>query len=417
MYIARGLLGIVVLLAIAWIFSENKRKVNLRLVVVGVLLQFVLAGMFFHVDFCRDILDGAVVVAKVLDEATEKGTSFTFGYVGGESDSGKLPFELTNPHALGTFALRYLPMVIVVSAICSALFYLRILPWFLQGVGWALRKTMRVGACESLAMAANIIFGQTESPLLVAPYLQRMSRSEIFAVMSGGMATIAGTVLMLYASVLGTDSIPHLLVASIISAPAAFVIAKIMIPMETDPVPVEIGLKSDASGFFDSLTIGTTRGLKLWLNIVAMLIVFVALIHIVNASLGVFPEVNGEPISLERVFGWIFAPLAWILGVDWEHAPITGELLGIKVVANEFLAYLHLAENYADVLKDRNKIITIYAMCGFANFGSAGIMGGAMVTLIPQRRAEIAELSFRAIISGFLATCLTGAIAGMLFNF
>lgn len=414
MVLMRGLLGIFVILIIAGMFSENKRKIDYRVVVVGILLQFLLAILFFKVEGFSSILQIANSITITLDTATASATGFVFGFVGG----GTPPFEVTDPSYLFPLAFRFLPLVIVFSALCSLLFYLKVLPWFLRGVSWCMRRTMRVGACESFSMAANIVMGMTEAPLSITPYLKSMSRSELFAVMTGGMATVAGTMLVLYANILNPvmpGVLGHLLVASFISAPATFVIAKIMIPMERSPVNANLGFKREASGVFDSLTIGATRGLALWLNIVVMLITFLALIFLINAGLDLFPEVGAEKLTLERIFGWIFSPLAWLIGVEWSEAATVGELMGKKIAANEFIAYLNLAELSEGALSERSRIITIYALCGFANFGSAGIMTGAFAALLPSRRAEIAELAIWSVLSGLLATCMTGAVAGIIF--
>jgi CNT family concentrative nucleoside transporter len=301
----------------------------------------------------------------------------------------------------------------------TVLFYWRVLPPLVRGFSWALERTIGVGGAVGLATATNIFVGHVEAPLFIRPYLARLTRTELFIVMTGGMAGIAGTVLVLYATILGPiipDSGAHLVVASVLGAPAAILISLIMVPETTDrqtggdlvePEPV-------ASSTMDAIVKGTVAGLELLLTIVAMLIVLVALVYLANAILGLLPDIAGAPLSLQRMLGWIMAPVTWLMGIPWDQAQTAGSLMGIKTILNELIAYVELSKLPPDALDARSRLIMLYAMCGFANFGSLGIMIGGMATMVPERREDIVSLGLKSIMSGTLATCLIGAIVGVL---
>jgi concentrative nucleoside transporter, CNT family len=297
------------------------------------------------------------------------------------------------------------------------LFHWGVLPLLVRTFAWMLKRTMGIGGSVGVSAAANVFVGMVEAPLVIAPYLGRLSRGELFIVMNCGMATIAGTVLVLYATFLGPvvpNALGHLLVASIVATPVAIVVAAIMVPPHlTDDARIEFR-RQDANAVA-ALTRGTLEGLQLLLNIVAMLLVFVALVALGNALLGVLPDVDGAPLTLERLFGWLFAPLAWLVGIPASESLTAGALLGKKTVLNEFIAYLDLARLPADALSERSRLLLTYALCGFANFGSLGIMLGGMSALLPaERRAELAELGMKSVLAGLLATCATAAIVGVL---
>jgi len=297
------------------------------------------------------------------------------------------------------------------------LFYWKILPVVVKGFSWALQRTMGLGGTEGLGVSANIFVGMVESPLFIRPYLENMTRSEIFTLMTCGMATIAGTVMVLYASILST-TIPgvmgHILTASIISVPAAITISKLMVPETGKLTSGELTAPEKASGSMDAVTRGTLQGVELLINIVAMLVVLVALVYLVNLILGLLPEIGGQQITLQRVMGIIMAPVVWLMGVPWQEATAAGSLMGTKTILNEFLAYLDLSRLAPGTLSPKSILIMTYAMCGFANPGSLGIMIGGMGTIAPTRRGEIVELGFRSIIAGTLATCMTGAVVGII---
>jgi CNT family concentrative nucleoside transporter len=398
-----ALAGICGLLGMAFLLGEDRRAIPWRAVLAGVALQVLLALVFLKVPFVREAflkLNDALVI---LEKATEAGTSLVFGYLGG----GKPPFEVSDPASSFVLAFRALPIVLLMSALSSLLFYWRVLPLLVRWLSRALEKLMGVGGVVGLSAAANVFVGMVEAPLFVRPYLARVSRGELFAIMAGGMASIAGTVLFLYGSILRPvvpGAVAHLLIASILSAPAALVVAFIMVPPVFSSEKERIEFRSDASGSMDALTQGTLQGAQLLLNIVAMLVVFVALVALVNLVIA--------PWSLQGMLGWALAPLAWLCGVPWSEAPAAGALLGTKTVINELVAYLDLSR--MSDLSDRSRTLMTYALCGFANLGSLGIMIGGLGTMCPERRAEIVALGIKSIAAGTLATCLTAASVALI---
>ena len=411
--VLQGSAGLVVFLLLAWLMGENRKQVSLKMVVVGIGAQVITGLILLKVAVFRQFFlvlnDGVMALAA----ATTAGTTFVFGYLGG----APLPFVETYPGAAFVLAFRALPLVLVISALSALLFHWRILPLVVKGFSWCLRKTMGLGGAEGLGVSANVFVGMVESPLFVRPYLEKMTRSELFTLMTAGMATIAGTVMVLYASILG-DAIPgvmgHILTASIISVPAAVTVAKVMVPETGSPTGGQLVVANPDAGSMDAVTRGTLQGVELLINIVAMLVVLVALVHLVNTMLGVFPEVGGRPLTLQRVLGGVMAPIVWCMGVPWQEAPVAGGLMGVKTMLNELLAYLELSRLAPGTLSDRSMLIMTYAMCGFANPGSLGIMIGGMGTMAPGRRSEIVALGLRSVVAGTLATCMTGAVVGIL---
>ncbi len=408
----QGVLGLVFLVGLAWLISEERKRINYRTVAVGLALQLALCFVLLKAPFSRQLFFLINRAVLVVDEATTAGTTMVFGFLGG----GNLPYEEITPGASYVFACKGLPLVIVLSALTALLFYWRILPLVVRAMSWLFRKSLGIGGCEALGAAANIFVGMIEAPLFVRPYLKDLSPSEVFAVMTTGMATIAGTVMVLYANMIGhvlPDAMGHILVASIISAPAALVVSKMMIPQIEEPLTGEILHEEEYAGPMDAITKGTGRGMQLFINIVAMLIVFVALVHLVNALLAFLPDVAGKPVTLQRLFGLVFAPVAWLIGIPWREATTAGSLLGVKTVLNELLAYQALSKLPADALSERSRIIITYALCGFANFGSLGIMIGGMGAMSPEKRPLIIKLGMRSILAGTMATCMTGAVVGI----
>jgi CNT family concentrative nucleoside transporter len=411
----QSLLGLFGLLALAYTLGENRRAVSWRRVAASLALTAALAVLLLKIPQLRFIFLGIGRGVDAIAEATRAGTSFVFGYVGG----GTLPFELKTPGAEFSLAFQALPIVLVMSVLTTLLFYWRILPPIVGGFSRLLERTLFVGGAVGLSTAANVFVGMVEAPLFIRPYLERLTRGELFIVMTGGMATIAGTVLVLYATILKSviaDVAGHLVVASVLSAPAAILISELMVPDKSNartagtfetPEPV-------AASTMDAIVKGTTVGLQLLLNIVALLLVFVALVQLVNMILGLLPEAIGAPITLQRIFGVVMSPICWLMGIPAAEAFTAGELMGIKTVLNEFIAYLQLSKLPADVLTERSRLIMLYGMCGFANFGSLGIMIGGLTVMAPGRRDEIIALGPRSIVSGTLAACVTGAMAGIL---
>ena len=410
----QSVLGLFVLAALAWAFSEERWRVNLRLVITGLILQVGIATLLLKVPLFKSVFLLFNNCVVVLEEATMAGTAFVFGYLGG----GSLPFDETTPGAGYILAFRGLPVVLVMSALSSLFFYWKILPYVVKGFAWCMQKSLGVGGALGVGMAANIFVGMIEAPLCIRPYLKDMTRSELFTVMTCGMATIAGTVMALYANIL-MDVIPevvgHLLVASIISAPASIVVSKLIIPeTEKETAGRLVPLQSSKSSI-DAITKGTIGGITLLINITAMLIVMVAMVYLLNKVLSIFPMIGEKPLSLQIILGYIMAPVVWLMGVPVSEMHTAGGLMGTKTILNEFMAYLELADLPEGALSQRSKLIMIYAMCGFANFGSLGIMIGGLGSMAPERKGEIASLGLKSIVSGTLSTCMTGAVVGFLY--
>jgi concentrative nucleoside transporter, CNT family len=405
-------LGLIVLLVLTWTISENRRAVPWRILISGVLLMVVMAVLLLKVPLVKQFFftlnDGLIG----LEKATQTGTSFVFGYLGG----GRLPFAEQPQASSFILAFRALPLILVVSALSSLLFFWRVLPFIVQSISKVLEKTMGVGGAVGLSTAANVFVGMVEAPLIIRPYLQRMSRGELFIVMTAGMAGIAGTMMVLYASILGPvvpEAMGHILSASLITAPAAIVIAALMVPPMGAPTAGKLDGAQESKSAMDAVTRGTVDGLSLLLNVVAMLIVLIALVTLANFGLGLLPDVAGKPLTLQRALGVMMAPLVWLLGISWEEAIPAGALMGSKTVLNEFIAYIDMSQLPPGTLSERSRVIMTYALCGFANFGSLGIMIGGLATMAPSRRDEIVGLGMRSIVSGTLATMIAGAVIGV----
>ena len=400
-------------IALAWLLSENRRRVSVRLVVKGLLLTFAAGLVLVYVPFSRDVFALLNRMVLALQEATHAGTSFVFGYVGG----GPLPFAESYPGSSFILAFQALPMVLLMSALSCLLFYWKVLPVVVRAFAWCLRKTMGVGGAEGLANSVNVFVGMVEAPLFIRPYLDRMTRSELFSVMTCGMANVAGTVMALYASILGSrvpNAMGHILVASLLSLPASITIARIMIPETGEATAGEMTAPETATSSMDAVTKGTLEGVHLMVNIIGMLIVLVALVTLVNLIFGLFPDVAGSPLSLQRLAGLVMAPVCWLMGVPWSEASAAGALMGTKTVLNELIAYLDMSRLPAGTLSSRSLLIMTYALCGFANPGSLGIMIGGMSTMAPGRRTEIVELGLRSIVSGTLTSCMIASIVGVI---
>jgi concentrative nucleoside transporter, CNT family len=417
--------GVVALLAIAWALGENRRAVSLRQTATGLAVTILTAIVLIKLPGVAHLFGAINDAVGAIAAASRAGTSFVFGYLGG----GALPFELKSPGADFILAFQALPIVLVMSVLTTLLFYWRILPPVVRGMAFVLERTLGIGGAVGLSTAANIFLGMVEAPLFIRPYLGRLTRSELFLVMTGGMAGIAGTVLVLYATLLApliADAAGHFVIASVLGAPAAILISLIMVP-ETRDVKTGGALGDPrlgdprlvdnpdmhAASTMDAIVKGTTAGLELLLNIIAMLIVLVALVSLANAILSLLPEIGGA-ITLQRMLGYVMAPVCWLMGLPWPQAIPAGSLMGTKTVLNELIAYVDFSKLGTDVLDPRSQLIMLYAMCGFANFGSLGIMVGGLGTMAPERRAEINSLGLKSIVSGTLTTCLMGAIVGVL---
>jgi CNT family concentrative nucleoside transporter len=407
-------LGVLALLTLAWALGENRRVVSWRQAAIGLGVTVLTALVLIKLPPVAKAFGAVNDADNTIAAASRAGTSFVFGYLGG----GALPFDLKSPGADFILAFQALPIILVMSVLTTLLFYWRVLPPIVRGMAWLLERTLGVGGAVGLSTAANIFLGMVEAPLFIRPYLSQLTRSELFLVMTGGMAGIAGTVLVLYATLLAPlipDAAAHFVIASVLGAPAAILVSLIMVP-ESDKRTG--GLLEDpdmhASSTMDAIVKGTSAGLELLLNIVAMLLVLVALVYLANAILGLLPAIGGAKISLQRLLGYLMAPVCWLIGLPWSQAVTAGTLMGTKTVLNELIAYVDLSRLGADALDPRSRLIMLYAMCGFANFGSLGIMIGGLGTMAPERRAEINSLGVKSIVSGTLTTCLMGAIVGVM---
>ena len=424
---AQSLLGLIVIPLIAWALSERRGAVAparlARLMLAGLALQVAIAGIMLNVPAVRIVFDLAAGLVTALQAATGAGMQLVFGYLAG----APAPFQVTNPQNSFILAFHALPLILVISALTKLLYHLGILQRVVRAIGWGLRRTMGVTGPVGTSAAANIFVGMVEAPLLVRPYLANMSRAGLFATMTVGMAGVAGTVLAVYASILQA-TVPgvagHLIVASVISVPAALLLAELMVPHDPakealtaaagEPDSDAIAISDPPRSSMDAIAQGTWEGMTLLANVVAMLIVAVALVALANQLLGLIAAPFGLQLTFQQLLGWAFAPLAWLTGIPWAESVEAGALLGVKTVLNEFLAYLQLAGLPQDALSERSRLILTYALCGFANFGSLGIMVGGITAMVPQRRAEIASLGAKTMVSGTLATLMTAAVVGLM---
>ena len=407
--------GVLALLVIAWALGENRSKVSLRQTAIGLVVTIVTALVLIKIPVVAKAFGAINDAVSTIAAASRAGSSFVFGYLGG----GALPFDLKAPGADFILAFQALPIILVMSVLTTLLFYWRVLPPIVRGMAWLLERTLGVGGAVGLSTAANIFLGMVEAPLFIRPYLAQLTRSELFLVMTGGMAGIAGTVLVLYATLLAPlipDAAAHFVIASVLGAPAAILVSLIMVPETADKRTGGSLEDPDmhASSTMDAIVKGTSSGLELLLNIIAMLLVLVALVYLANAILGLLPEIGGAKISLQRMLGYLMAPICWLLGLPWSQAVTAGSLMGTKTVLNELIAYVDLSKLGTEALDPRSRLIMLYAMCGFANFGSLGIMIGGLGVMAPERREEINALGLKSIVSGTLTTCLMGAIVGVL---
>ncbi|MEC8950767.1 MAG: nucleoside transporter C-terminal domain-containing protein [Pseudomonadota bacterium] len=418
----QALLGLAVFIGLAVLCSEQRRMLNWQLLAAGLGLQFLVAFVMFRFELLQALLNALNRVVVAIADATEAGSLFVFGYLGGDPSNVAYPFSVDNPEATVILAFRILPLILIFTVLSAILWHYRILPFIVRGFSIVLRRAMGVSGAVGLSAAANIFIGMVESPALIRPYIKRLTRSELFVVMSCGMATIAGTVMVLYSVILGEmidNALAHILTASVISAPAAIMLALIMVPTEAEDSAQIAGgdavdISTDYHNIMDAIARGTSDGLKLTVNVGAMLLVFVALVALFNSALSLLPYSSDDPLTLQTILGWMFAPLVWLMGIPWQEAQLAGTLMGIKTALNELLAFLALVDLPAESLSDKSTIIMTYALCGFANFGSLGIMIAGLTGMCSERAHEIVALAPKSLISGTLATCMTGTIAGLL---
>jgi len=434
-FVARlmGLVGIAAMVGIAWLLSSNRARVSWRLVGIGVLMQAVLGVIVLKTGVGRALFDGANIVFTRLLAFTEEGARFIFGNlvrnnvpVGEPTGAPADMSPLSDPGlwaATGAyFAFGVLPTIIFFSSLMSVFYHLGIMQRIVQGMAWVFQRLLGTSGAETLSATGNIFVGQTEAPLLIKPFVGTMTVSELNTVMVGGFATIAGGVMAAYVGMLSPyfpDIAGHLLTASVMNAPAGLLISKILVPEVGEPVTrgtVDVKIARDEPNVIGAAAAGAGQGLQLALNVGAMLLAFIALIALINAVLGAAGGLVGvESLSLERIFGWVLAPLAWVMGVPWGDAGTVGSLIGVKVSVNEFVAYLQLAGLMnADGLGVRGEIIATYALLGFANFSSIAIQIGGIGGIAPERRGDLARLGLKAMIGGNLAAFMSASLAGML---
>lgn len=410
----RGLLGLAALLAIAWVISEDRARIAWRTVAAGIALQWALALLLLYFPPANAVIFLLNDGATALQDATQVGTRFVFGYLGG----GPLPFAETHPGVSFILAIQALPLVLTISALASLLFYWGLLQRVTNAFAWVLRRAMGIGGALALGAAVHVFVGMIEAPLLVRPYLARMQRGELFALMSCGMAGVAGTVMVIYASFLA-PLVPHalgnILIASVISTPAAVAIAALMVPFDQGDASEErLVVEHPPVSPLDALVKGTIDGVPVLVGIIATLLVAVAFVALINDALSLLPHWGDAAITLQRIFAWPFRPVMWLIGMSWDEAGRAATLMGTKTVLNEFVAYLNFSGLPPNSFAPRSRLILTYALCGFANFGSLGIMIGGLGVMIPARRHEVVALGMRSILSGTLATCMSGAVVGML---
>lgn len=405
-----GIIGILVILLVAWAVSERRLQVRPLAVVTTLVVQIVLAAILLRVPVVSEALASINVVVGAIGAATREGTSFVFGYIGG----GELPFDLAADSAPHIFAFQLIPQVLVFAVLVALLWYWRVLPMVIKGFAWLLQRTLGIGGAVGCAAAASVFVGMVESPMVIRAHLKTITRSEFFVVITCGMSTVAGSIMVLYVSIIGSvvqDALGHIVTASILNVLGGILIARVMIP---DDTVTDSGEIEDAFGYqsaFDAITRGTTDGVRIVVNIIAMLIVLISLVALINHIIAFIPAGDG-PLSLGRIAGWVFQPLSWCMGIPWSDANAAGQLMGTKLVINELVAYQQLGVVGLD-LQERTNLILTYSLCGFTNLGSVGILIGGVSAIVPERREDLLALAPRTLLSGTLVAFLTGSIVGL----
>ncbi|WP_303829222.1 NupC/NupG family nucleoside CNT transporter [Asticcacaulis taihuensis] len=413
----QSLFGIAVIILICWLLSENRRKFPIRLTIGAIAIQVVLILALFAVPQSHVLLGGVANGMSALSDATDQGMQFVFGYMGG----GDQPYPVTNSGALFVFALKVLPLILVISALSALLWHIGVLKIIIRGLGYIFEKTIGLGGATSLGVASGIFVGNVESMIIIKGYLDKLTRSELFVLVVIGMANVSGSTMVAYVLILQhvlPDAAGHILAAAVVSAPAGVLLARIIVPdlinHKVEKLDYGSELKYDSA--IDAVSKGTVDGMTVAMNIAAILVVMVALAALANAILTVIPPIDGQPVTVERILGLVFTPLAWLIGVPWNEAAKGGEILGIKMVLTEFVAFLKLAAIPLADMTPRTRILLTYATCGFANIGSVGITVAGFGALMPDRRQEIISLIWKGLAAAFLATCLSAAIVGALPN-
>ncbi|MBC8226072.1 MAG: Na+-dependent nucleoside transporter [Gammaproteobacteria bacterium] len=415
-YYLQIIIGALALISLGVMFSDNIKKINLKYLFNAIALQFLLAILLIKVPLITSFFESLSQGVLALKAATDQGTGFVFGYL---ADGAPKPFEVVNPASANIFIFSGLMLIIVVSALAAILWHWRVLPIVIKAISTLFKKPLNIGGPVGLSATANIIFGQVEAPLLIKPYLKKMTRHELLTLMIVGMSTISGGVMVVYTTMLadlyGISLIGHFLTASIISVPAAIMYANIMMPSNQKTEDQnEIKESSLYKSTLDALTRGTQDGLNITLSIAALLLVLISLVTLVNFALTGLPLIGGEVISLERIAGWIFSPIAWCMGIPWSEAQLGGSLLGVKTILNEFVAYVNLAGIDASDLSEKSRLIMLYALCGFANLSSVGILLSGISAMVPERKDDLISVSGKALVGATLASCFTGLVVGII---
>jgi concentrative nucleoside transporter, CNT family len=407
----QGIIGVLVFIGISCLISESRNNISWRIIAVGLCTQLILAALLINVPVIHLMLSFLAKGVGFIQQATLEGTAFVFGYIGG----GQLPFEETGPGSSFIFGMQSLPVVLMVGALSALLWHWRILIVIVKGAAFFVKKTFNVSGAVGISAAANVFMGMVEAPLLIKPYIPKLTRSELFVVMVGGLSTIAGSTMVLLGTILESvipNAFSHLLVGSVINAPGAIMIAKTMVPGDVGLDDKPVNMESPYRSSLDALTRGTSDSVKLLANVIGLLIVFVSLIALTNLFLALIP-VNGDPLTLQQILGWFMAPFAWVMGIPWADAQVAGSLLGTKVIVNELVAYIDMAAFAEGTISDRTRFIMTYALCSFSNFGSLAIMIGGLTTMAPERTAEIVSLGLKCVFAAFITTCLTATIIGI----
>jgi CNT family concentrative nucleoside transporter len=410
--IIQSLIGIVALILIAIPFSESIQKIKVKFIIYALLIQTSLAFILLEIPFISSFFDVMSMAVESLRLSAIEGSSFVFGYLGG----GDAPFEVSNNQNLPIFAFTFLPMLIFLSALSALLWHWKILPFLIKLLAKLFEKPLNAKGPIGLAATANIFLGQLEAPLLIKPYLNKMNQRDLLIIMTVGMSTIAGSVMVLYITWLDdkfSGVIGHFLTASILSVPAAIMFSNILIPSaQTELKTTKEDLKMYESSM-DAISVGTKDGLNMFLSVIASLIVFLSLVALADFILGIFPNVYGEPISLQRIAAFIFAPIAWLMGIPFAEIIPAGNLLGTKTIFNELIAFNDLRDLDTNILSERSQLIMLYGICGFANISSVGILLGGLSAICPDIRGTLLKIAFRALFAATLASCLTGTVVSL----
>lgn len=407
-------MALFVFIALAWVFSERRSQVRFKPILIALMIQILLAIALSKIPFFTDLFGWINRAVIALENSTMEGTSFVFGYIGG----GAAPFKVEGHASTYSLAFQALPLVIVISATSSLLFYYRIMPFIIRHISWAVSHVLGLGGALAIGVSSNLFLGMAEAPLVIRPYMKRITHSELFTMMSCGMAGVAGTVMGLYVAIL-TPIAPHIMshvIASvIITLPAVVIISRVMVPeIETLTEGRELYVEKRLSAI-DALTKGVSIGAQVFISIVAMLIVLVAIVAFINKGLALLPTIDGTTLSLSYLIGFIFQPFMWLMGIPWDQAHSAGDLMATRLVLNELVSYQHLASLPAGILDAKSQLILIYAMCGFANISGLGIMLSTYNVLIPKRRKEFMAMGTKALLAGTLCTMMTGTIMGVLY--